>query len=108
MLRRVLARELIMLRRGQQRLRRYASDVDARPAKRLVHLDANRAQAELSSADGRDVATRPTADDDDVSGSWIRSHDSLLDQSTSIVAGSSISSFTRTRKSTACWPSMIR
>src|SRR6185437_446818 len=29
-------------------------------------------------------------------------------QFTSIDAGSSISSFTRTRKSTACWPSMIR
>ena len=63
-LRRMLPRKLVMLRAREKRLRWNAADVDTRAAKRPVHLDANRVQAELTCADGGDVTARPTADDD--------------------------------------------
>ena len=92
---RVQPRELEVLGRLEQRLGRNAPDVDAGAAERLVHLDANGVEAELRGADRGDVTAGPAADD--------RVHRSpVIVYSISIAAGSSISSLTRTRNSTAC------
>jgi hypothetical protein len=62
----VEARELVVLRGLEQRLRGNAADVDAGAAERLVHLDAHGGEPELGGADRRDVAARAAADHDDV------------------------------------------
>src|ERR1019366_7826668 len=117
-------RELIVLRRLEQRLGRNASDVDASSAERFVALDAHGLESELRRADRGDVTARPSADYEDVRGQQcVVCHVTIgneavrpaaIDrqlssdvaavavQSINIDAGSSISSFTRTRKSTAC------
>ena len=97
-------REFEMFTAGKQCLGWNASDVDAGAAQRLVHLDADGIEAELRGADGGDVAAGAAADDDDIGRNRCRGHD----YSTSIAAGSSINSLMRTRKSTACCPSMMR
>ena len=48
----------------QQRLRRYAAYVEAHPSQRIPALDEDDVQAEVSSAEGGRVTTRPCADDD--------------------------------------------
>src|SRR5690242_11431294 len=62
----MLPRELIVLRRRQQRLRWNASHIDAGSAERLVHLDAHSVQTELAGADRRNVPARPAANDHDI------------------------------------------
>ena len=53
------------LGRAQQRLGRDAAPVEADAAEMLA-LDDGGLHAELRGADGRDIAARPAADDDDV------------------------------------------
>ena len=89
------------LARVEQRLRRDAADVEARAAERFVLLDTRDAHAELRGPDGRHVAARPRADDDEVVA--VRHQTSRRSR-----AGSSRRSFTRTRKVTACSPSTRR
>ena len=69
----VLAQELDVLGRVEERLGRDAADVDAGAAERLVHLDADGVEAKLGGADGGNVSARAAADDDDV-GWCVRSH----------------------------------
>ena len=53
-----VARQMEVLARIEQRLRRDAADVEARAAERRVLLDARHAHAELRGADGAGVARR--------------------------------------------------
>ncbi len=64
----VQARELVVLRGLQERLARDAADVDARAAERLVHLHTDRGEAELCSANGRDVSAGAATDHDHIGG----------------------------------------
>jgi hypothetical protein len=50
----------------QQRLRRDASDIEARAAEAIAAFDASRSKPELSRPDRRNIATRPGPNDHDV------------------------------------------
>ena len=63
---RTLARELVVVRRLEQRLARNAADVHARAAERRVTLHAHGGEAELRGANRGDVAAGATADDQDI------------------------------------------
>ena len=52
--------------RMQQRLGRYAADVEANAAERRPPVDQDDALAEIGGAEGRGVAARPGAEDEDV------------------------------------------
>gem|GEM_PF-6839191 len=56
-------RELVVLRRREQRLGWNAPDVDARAAERLVHLDANSVEAQLGGTYCCYISTGSAADD---------------------------------------------
>src|SRR5262245_20010387 len=91
----------VVLARVEERLRRDAADVEARPAERRVLLDARDPHAELRGADRGDVAAGPGADDDEVE---TVGHQTSRRSRT----GFSSRSFTCTREVTACSPSTRR
>ena len=77
----------------EERFRWNAADVHAGAAQRRVHFDADGGEAALGRVEGGDVAPGPPP-------MMTRSTEGTY--STSMLAGSSISSLIRTRKSTAC------
>src|ERR1700736_4312514 len=98
-----LAVFLVALRRVQERFRRNAADVETGAPEGLFLLDHRDLHAELRRPNGAHVAAGTGADDDEVVG-----HDELTHKSSTSRAGSSSSSFTRTRKVTASRPSTMR
>ena len=97
---------LIQMAAVEQRLRRDAANVEAGAAQRRALLHAGHLQAMLRRANGSDITAGAAADDDDIK--FRVGHGTAPYRSISKRAGSSMASFTRTRKVTASRPSIRR